>query len=86
MRNMAARGMRESGTMTNDKGETFGEWLLAQRDREGWVGDLVRAARADPKFPKRGDPEAVRARLCEMQAKGEMFEAVDDAELDWRSY
>jgi hypothetical protein len=40
--------------MTNDKGETFGEWLLTQRDREGWIGDLVKAARADPKLPKRG--------------------------------
>lgn len=58
--------------MTNDKGETFGEWLLVQRDREGWVGDLVKAARADPKFPKRGQPEAVRARLREVQCEGDM--------------
>jgi hypothetical protein len=76
----------ESAMMTNDKGETFGEWLLTQRDREGWIGDLVKAARGDPKFPKRGDPEDVRDRLREVQCEGDMFEAVDDAELDWRSY
>lgn len=69
----------------NDSGETFGRWLLAQRDREGWVGDLVKSARADPLFPKEGDPEGVRKRLREVQAEGDMFEAVDDAESDWLS-
>ncbi|MFD1950264.1 hypothetical protein ACFSGX_05725 [Sphingomonas arantia] len=71
--------------MTNDQGETFGGWLLQQKDREGWVGDLAKAARSDPKFPKAGDPEAVRGRLREMMAEGDMFEAVDDAESAWLS-
>lgn len=64
----------------NDQGETFGRWLLAQKGREGWVGDLADAARADRQFPKDRDPEAVRKRLREVQAEGDMFEAVDDAE------
>jgi hypothetical protein len=61
----------------------FGRWLLAQVPREGWVGDLIAAAKLDPQFPKDGDPEAVRKRLRDIQAEGDMFQAVDDAELDW---
>ncbi len=71
---------------TNDHGETFGRWLLNQKDRDGWVGDLAKAARTDPKFPRDGDPNAVRARLRDTMAEGDMFEAVDDAESDWLSY
>ncbi|WP_129586360.1 YozE family protein [Sphingomonas montana] len=68
---------------TNGKGETFGAWLLTQKDREDSVGDLARAARSDPQFPRAGSPEDVRARLRETMAKGNLFEAVDDAEADW---
>ncbi len=67
----------------NDTGETFGRWLLAQRDREGCVGDLVKAARGDPQFPRDGNPEAVRKRLRDTMVERDMFEAVDDAEFDW---
>ena len=69
----------------NDNGETFGRWVLAQTNREGWIGDLVTAARSDRQFPRDGDPEAVRKRLRETMAEGDMFEAVDDAESDWLS-
>jgi hypothetical protein len=61
----------------------FGEWLLQQRNRTGWVGDLIIAAKADRQFPKAGSPEDVRARLRETMADGDMFEAVDDAEREW---
>ena len=64
----------------------FGEWLLKQKDRDGWIGELVEAARQDRGFPRGGDPEAVRKRLREVQAEGDMSQAVDDAELDWLSY
>lgn len=73
----------------NDQGESresFGSWLLQQKDRSDWVGDLARAARTDRQFPRNGDPEAVRARLRETMAEGDMFEAVDDAESDWLSH
>lgn len=63
--------------------EPFGTWLLTQRDRKDWIGDLAKAAKADHVFPKRGTVEDVRARLQTMGADGNTFEALDDAELDW---
>lgn len=68
------------------KRETFGRWLLAQKDRGDWVDGLAAAARGDRDFPKDGDPEAVRAHLRKQQADGDTFQAVDDAELDWAAY
>lgn len=64
----------------------FGEWLLTQEDRGGLIGSLAAGAAADRAFPKQGNPEEVRARLRALQADGDMFEAVDDAELDWAAY
>lgn len=63
----------------------FSAWLLAQADRDGLIGALIQAAKQDRAFPRRGDAETVRARLRAIQADGEMFEAVDDAEADWRA-
>lgn len=63
----------------------FGRWLLQQKDRGDWIDGLAAAARADPRFPKEGDPEQVRKRLTEMDAEGDMFEALDDGEMDWLS-
>jgi len=64
----------------------FGRWLLEQTKRDGWIGDLAKAAKADRGFPKEGDPDAVRKRLNDLQAEGDMFEAVDDAETAWLTY
>lgn len=64
---------------------TFGRWLLLQKDRGDWIDGLAAAARADQRFPKDGDPDRVRQRLTEMGAEGDMFEALEDAELDWLS-
>lgn len=64
----------------------FGRWLLMQTGRGGLIGELAKCAVADRGFPKDGDPEAVRQRLRVGQAEGDMFEAVDEAELDWLSY
>jgi hypothetical protein len=74
-----------SGKAASQISVPFGDWLLQQRNRTGWVGDLVTSAKADPKFPKGGSPDDVRARLREVMAEGDMFEAVDDAEADWSS-
>ncbi|MEH3107170.1 MAG: hypothetical protein PGN09_07770 [Sphingomonas fennica] len=71
---------------TNDHGETFGAWLLAQKGREGLIGQLVDAAKADRGFPRDGDPEAVRKRLRNNYAEGDLFDAIDDAETDWLAY
>lgn len=61
----------------------FGTWLLTQHDRSDWVGDLARAAKADRKFPRAGDPDAARSHLSSMGAESEMLEALDDAEQIW---
>lgn len=63
----------------------FGRWLLRQEET-GIRAGLIQAAKADRQFPLDGDPEAVRARLRACMAEGDMFEAVDEAELDWLSH
>ncbi len=64
----------------------FGRWLLQQTDRGGFVGQLATIAKSDRGFPKDGGPDAVRKRLGDTGADPEMFDAVDDAELDWASF
>lgn len=64
----------------------FGSWLLRQGERDGLIGRLAQAAIADRGFPRRGSVEEIRARLIISQADGDMFEALDDAELDWAAY
>lgn len=65
--------------------EAFGQWLLMQKDRTDLVGQLAAGAAVDRQFPRSGDPEAIRKHLSAMQAEGDMFAAVDDAESDWLS-
>ena len=72
--------------MTNEHGQTFGQWLVSQTDHEGVMGELVAAAKSDRTFPRDGDPEAVRKHLSKMQVDGDFFDAVDDAEADWMRY
>jgi hypothetical protein len=61
----------------------FGGWLILQKGRSEWLDKLAGAAKSDPSFPKRGDPDAVRKHLGERGADGDMFEALDDAESEW---
>ena len=63
----------------------FGQWLLTQKDRTDLVGQLAAGAAVDRRFPRSGDPEAIRKHLSAMQAEGDMFAGVDDAESDWLS-
>lgn len=65
---------------------SFAAWLRAQRDRGDWIDPIAEQARADRTFPKDGTPEDVRAHLRKLQADGDAFAAIDDAELDWVSY
>jgi hypothetical protein len=58
-------------------------WLLAQKDRGDRMDPIAAAARKDAAFPKDGDPETVRKHLSARGADCEVFEALDDAELDW---
>jgi hypothetical protein len=79
-----ARLKDEGRTKAGDERGPFGRWLLRQPE-EGLRAALIKAAKADRGFPKDGDADAVRARLNSFGAEGDMFEAVDDAELDWAS-
>lgn len=75
--------LKEGGrTKSGDERGPFGRWLLV-KDPKGLRTGLIVAAKSDPKFPKAGSADDVRARLNECGAEGDMFEAVDDAELDW---
>ncbi|MES3106805.1 hypothetical protein [Sphingomonas aurantiaca] len=40
----------------------FGQWLMTQKDRTDLGGQLAIGAVADRRFPRNGDPEAVRRR------------------------
>ncbi len=53
-----------------NEGETFGEWLFAQKDRKAAVADLINSAKADRAFPRPDSPDDVRMHLNEMQAAG----------------
>lgn len=63
--------------------QPFGRWLLAQVTQDGPIGELARAAKADSRFPKDGDFEAISRRLNELQAEGEMHVVLEDAEASW---
>ena len=39
----------------------FGQWLMTQKDRSDLVGQLAVGAAADRRFPRNGNPEAVRS-------------------------
>lgn len=74
-----------SGYETDAKPQTFGRWVLAQVGRGGFIGERATIAQSDRGFPKDGTADAVRKRLGDTGADPEMFDAVDDAELDWAS-
>lgn len=63
--------------------QPFGAWLVAQAGRKGWIADLAKWAKSDPRAASAIDPDDVRKRLTEIYAEGDAFEALDDAELDW---
>jgi len=59
---------------------SFVAWLLKQHKQPGTLGDLAKAARLDPLFPKVGNAENVRAHFSAVGADGDAFEALDYAE------
>lgn len=69
---------------TNEQGEAFGAWLLQQTARDGWIGALAKQAKGDPRFLKSLTPDDLRKRLHDAGAEGDSFEALDDAETEWK--
>lgn len=63
--------------------QIFGEWLVGQQGRTGWVGQLGDAASRDRSFPRQGDIGAVRAWLGAQRASGDDWEALEDAEREY---
>jgi hypothetical protein len=63
--------------------KTFGEWLLDQKKRDDWIGELARGAAQDQLFPKLGMPWEVMERVRQMTGEGDMQQAVDAAADEW---
>lgn len=61
-------------------GPCFVAWLRDQGKKGGAIGELAKAARTDPRFPKKGSADDVRARFASAGADGDAFAALDDAE------
>lgn len=66
--------------------QSFGAWLIEQKGRDGFIGGLADAAAGDRRFPRLGDVTAVRKWLQDNRASGDDWEALEEAELDWRAY
>ncbi len=64
----------------------FGGWLIGRAPQGDWIDDLVAVAASDRGFPRSGNPETVRHYLGGRGASGDMYERLDDAELEWLSY
>lgn len=79
-------GFRINVNEAPEKPTPFGRWVLEQTGRSGFLGQLAAIAKTDRGFPRDGGPDAVRKRLGDTGADPEMFDAVDDAELDWASF
>ncbi|WP_278392040.1 YozE family protein [Sphingobium yanoikuyae] len=61
----------------------FGQWLIEQENREGAIGELAKHAKADRSFPKSGTVKDVWKRLNTMQVEGDLYDAMEEAELDY---
>jgi len=58
----------------------FVAWLREQAKSGGAIGELAKAARLDPSFPKKGSADDVRARFGRFGADGDAYAALEDAE------
>lgn len=63
---------------------TFAAWLLAQQHRTDWIGDLARAARNDPQFPRQAAPLAIYDRVrAHLGDDAQMLHALHAALNEW---
>jgi hypothetical protein len=58
----------------------FVVWLRDQSKRRDAIGELAKAVRIDPAFPRAGSAEDVRSRFDRVGADGDAFAALEDAE------
>ena len=63
--------------------QQFSSWLVAQAKRHDWIGQLADQASRDPRFPRRVDAEEVRKYLSLRGADPDLYEMLDDAEIEW---
>lgn len=68
---------------TTGKKPPFGQWLIEQEKRNGAIGELAKHAKADRGFPRSGTVKDVWKRLNSMQVEGDLYEAMEEAELDY---
>jgi hypothetical protein len=61
----------------------FGRWLIEQGGRTGAIGILANHAKADRGFPRDGDAKAAWKRLNAMQVESDLYDAMEEAELDY---
>lgn len=61
----------------------FGRWLIEQEKREGAIGTLAQHAKADRGFPRNGTVKDAWARLNAVQVEGDLYDAMEEAELDY---
>ena len=66
-----------------EKKPPFGQWLIQQDQRSGAIGDLAKHAKADRGFPRNGDVRDAWKRLNSIQAEGDLYDAMEEAELDY---
>jgi hypothetical protein len=63
----------------------FGAWLVTQKDRPGYIGDLARTAARDRSFPTRGASRQVFARVLSQVWDEDTLTALEDALTEWRT-
>ncbi|WP_306997905.1 hypothetical protein [Sphingomonas sp. SORGH_AS_0879] len=63
--------------------QNFGLWLVAQHQREDWVGLFAFQARRDRAFPLEADPAGVRAYLKTKGADADAIDMLETAALEW---
>lgn len=68
---------------TNDRGETFGAWLLDRAGDGNNIGRLAAVAKGDRRFRSTSASDDLRMLLRADMADGDAFESVDEAETDW---
>jgi len=63
----------------------FGRWLIDQEQRAGAIGELAKHAKNDRSVPRSGDSKAVWKHLNAIQVESDLYDAMEEAELDYHA-